>query len=427
MPDPREPQAPDKAKVVLVTIPNEKDRYEVIKALASLLGTNFEEAGDIIKEMPSVLLPSVPLEAGEAFAKTLRDVGAEVEVLPIGPSAGRFCDTHPHRRARARCKEPGCDKYICEICIRESGGKLYCPTCYRRFKRRRILIGLSAVAGVALLVVLWFMFADTLLRMLRYMGPLTTKRVAMVCVTRTMTQTVADYYMKTSSSEAPGKYQLGDTHKLPEIDGWFQKQFESITGKETNIIEIDLYGMYEITGEVPEPSRSERFSFGGAQKNRAFKSFFKKLIKVNRLPLDAYDYILFVELLDQTGLRKDYLEQLGLVRDNFGYVKVPMRGSYSNDYYVMVVAHYLARMMGATLQLDAHGYPLFPSGYAAPNLNPRYPQSQAELMGGYIPTAEYQVEFISSLDQVIIGPHTAYELGWLSRSAVDAAYIGAKK
>jgi len=426
MPETRDPQAPDKGKVVLVAIPEDKDKYEIVKALASLLGINFEEASEIIRELPVVLLPSVPIEAGEAFAKSLRDAGGTVEVLPIGPAAGRFCDTHPHRRARARCKEPGCDKYICEICIREAGGKLYSPDCYRRYKRRRLLIGLSAVAGVALLVVLWFVYSDALMRVLRYVGPTTTKRVALVCITRTMNESMAQYYMRTSSSEAPSTYESGDAHRLPEIDGWFQKQYERLTGKETNIIELDLYGLYELTGEVPAPSYSNKFSLGGLQKNRAFKNFFKELMDVNRLDLKAYNYILFVELAETTGVRNDFIENLGMVRDKIGFVKIAVHGAFSNDYYVMAAAYYVALLMGATPQLDDHGYPRFPTGYAEPSLTQRYPQTTAELMGCYIPIAAYQVERVGSLDQVIIGPHTAYEIGWISRSAMDAVYAAVK-
>ena len=279
---------------------------------------------------------------------------------------------------------------------------------------------------MAVLVVLWFAYADSLFRVLRYVGPTTTKRVALVCVTRTVTQPMADYFMKNSAAESPGAYQGGDTHRLPEIDGWLQKQYERITGREVNIVKLDMYGLYEISGEVPRPSRATGFSWDGIQENRDFKKFFKNLAEVNRLELSAYDYILFVELVDSSGLQSDFMENLGLLRDNVGYVKMPVHGAYSNDYYIAAVAHYLARMMGATPQLDDHGYPLFPTGFAEPNLPQRYPQTMAELMGCYIPVAAFQVERVGSLDQVVIGPHTAYQLGWISRSAMKNAYLSAK-
>lgn len=419
-------QAPEKVKVVLVSIPSDISKYEVIKSLASNLGLAFDEATEIINKLPVELLPSVPVEAGEKFAENIRESGAEVDVLPIGVSSGRFCTTHTHRRARARCKEPGCDKYICEIEIRDSGGKLYCPTCYKRFKRRRLLISLSAVLGVIIVVFLWFSYGSAFLRTMRYLSPVSTNEIALVCVTRNMDEKMAQFYMDAVSSESPGRYQDGDSHKISEIDGWFQKEYERLTGGELNIVEVDLYGMYQISGDVPSPSRSKKFTLEGMKANRAFRNFFKDIIKANRLNLKAYDYVLFVEVAYETGIKNDFIEYLGMVHDDIGYVVIPLDGVYSDDYYVMAIGHYIARLMGASVHLDQHGYPVFPQGYADPNLTDRYPQTNTELMGGYTPAAAYQVQRINSLDQVVLGYYTAFEIGWLSRSTMEGAYVAAK-
>lgn len=410
-----------KAKIVLVAIPEEKNRYEVVKALATSLGISFEEAGQLLEAMPVELVPSIPIEAGEQFAEKIRVAGGEVEVLPLGKAATRFCDTHPHRRARARCKEPGCNKYICELCVKNAKGKLLCPECYTRYKRRRILITLGTVAGLFFTIYFYMTYAQDLKRWFRYLYVDTT-RVALVFTSRTLNEDAGAYYLKMSQSTEPGTYHYGDAHTYPEIDGWFQREFVRQTGGEINILEVDLYGLYELPGEVPQRARGDTLTYQGLLANRAFHRYFKQLLKVNALDLSAYDYQIFVELTPNTGVEKDYMEQLGSFHDDVAFVKIPIAGVQSNDYYVMTLAYYIARLMGAASHLDDHGYPLFPQGYANPEQKPLYPQENAELTGCYIPFKPFEIRRITTLDQVYLGAQTAYEIGWISKGQRDGQY-----
>lgn len=83
----------------------------------------------------------------------------------------------------------------------------------------------------------------------------------------------------------------------------------------------------------------------------------------------------------------------------------------------MVVAHELLHTLGATDKYDrATGLPLFPIGFAAPELEPLYPQRRAELMGGRIAISAGQASVPHSLAQVVIGPETALEIGWTDPS-----------
>jgi hypothetical protein len=410
-----------KGKVVLVGIQNEKNRYEVIKVLAQQLGMTFEETGELIKELPMELIPSIPVEAGEQFAERLRQVGADVEVLPIGKAAGHFCSTHPHRRARAKCKEPGCDKYICEICIRDANNKLYCPECYARYKRRRVLIALSAAAGLLVVLYLWFAYGSVVKRWFNYLYVDTT-RVALVFTSRQLTEDAATYFLKMTTTESPGEFKPGDAHTFADIDGWYQREFVRLTAGQINILELDTYGLYEITGEVPKPARGDGFSLQGLKANRVFQRYFKDLIKTNAVKVEAYDYVLFIELTPESGVEQDYMEQLGVINEDVGFVRIPMKGAHSNDYYVMTVAHYVARLLGARPHLDARGFPVFPTGYGDPAQSPRYPQVFAELMGCYVAQDAFEIRRINAMDQAAIGPQTAFEMGWLSRARADKYY-----
>jgi hypothetical protein len=79
----------------------------------------------------------------------------------------------------------------------------------------------------------------------------------------------------------------------------------------------------------------------------------------------------------------------------------------------VVIAHELLHTLGASDKYDpASGQPRFPEGYAEPQRAPRYPQSLAELMGGRVPLSASRAEIPVSLDEVLVGPRTAAEIGW---------------
>lgn len=79
----------------------------------------------------------------------------------------------------------------------------------------------------------------------------------------------------------------------------------------------------------------------------------------------------------------------------------------------VVIAHELLHTLGATDKYDlASGLPRHPDGYAEPGLQPRHPQRLAELMGGRIPVTPGRADIPVGLDQVIVGPLTAAEIGW---------------
>lgn len=79
----------------------------------------------------------------------------------------------------------------------------------------------------------------------------------------------------------------------------------------------------------------------------------------------------------------------------------------------VVVAHELLHTVGASDKYDPITMrPEYPAGYAAPDARPRLPQHDAELMGGRVPVAADAVRMPAGLDEVVIGPVTAAEIGW---------------
>ena len=106
---------------------------------------------------------------------------------------------------------------------------------------------------------------------------------------------------------------------------------------------------------------------------------------------------------------------VGMQKGLFGIVNAfaDERASGMNQ---TVCAHELLHTLGATdkYRLDDN-QPLYPQGFAEPDRQPLYPQKFAELMGGRIPRSTTQADIPDSLDEVLIGPRTAAEIGWTRR------------
>jgi len=80
----------------------------------------------------------------------------------------------------------------------------------------------------------------------------------------------------------------------------------------------------------------------------------------------------------------------------------------------MIVAHELLHTLGATDKYDLGStLPILPIGFAEPDLSPLYPQRRAELMGGRIPVGPREAVIPDSLREVVVGPATALEIGWI--------------
>jgi hypothetical protein len=101
--------------------------------------------------------------------------------------------------------------------------------------------------------------------------------------------------------------------------------------------------------------------------------------------------------------------QKGLVGVVHAFAEHGMRGSNN-----VVIAHEVLHTLGATDKYDLRTLaPLFPSGFAEPDRDPRYPQEFAEIMAGRYAVTRTRFEMPLSLDEVIVGEATAREVRWL--------------
>lgn len=78
----------------------------------------------------------------------------------------------------------------------------------------------------------------------------------------------------------------------------------------------------------------------------------------------------------------------------------------------IVIAHELLHTLGATDKYDAEGRPVYPQGYADPELPQLMPRRAAEIMAGRLVNAAGQLVMPPSLEQCVIGAVTAHELNF---------------
>jgi len=103
---------------------------------------------------------------------------------------------------------------------------------------------------------------------------------------------------------------------------------------------------------------------------------------------------------------------VGLQKGLFGIVNA-FADPRADGMNLTVCAHELLHTLGATDKYRAtDNQPQHPQGFAEPDRQPLYPQKFAELMGGRIPRSASESDTPQSLDEVLIGPRTAEEIGW---------------
>lgn len=79
----------------------------------------------------------------------------------------------------------------------------------------------------------------------------------------------------------------------------------------------------------------------------------------------------------------------------------------------VVITHEFLHTLGATDHYDmATDQPLYPDGYANPDLKPILPQRFAEIMAGRTPLSQTEAAIPESLNDVLIGSKTAKEINW---------------
>lgn len=108
-------------------------------------------------------------------------------------------------------------------------------------------------------------------------------------------------------------------------------------------------------------------------------------------------------LTHSTGLKESKIALIQLAADK--------KSTKKNN---VIILHELLHTLGATDKYDLrNNQPIFPDGYANPNLKPTLPQRKAEIMGGRIAITRTTAKTPKGLMQTVVGAKTAREIGWI--------------
>ena len=133
--------------------------------------------------------------------------------------------------------------------------------------------------------------------------------------------------------------------------------------------------------------------------------------RVSRREREPEDIRMFV-LYHDPALTPTVPHSLGLTKGLIGVVYAFAAPGMNGENDV-VIAHEMLHTVGAIDKYDAiDDAPRFPDGFGDPNQRPLFPQAVAELMAGRRMLAPDKWQQAVSLDEVVIGPVTAWEIRW---------------
>lgn len=189
---------------------------------------------------------------------------------------------------------------------------------------------------------------------------------------------------------------------------------EAFLGREAQNYGVGLRQPIDVALAPPVSSRPPAAPFGGSKPEVILWSLrvrywaywndtYKGPKPDVRIFVSYYDPATRPRLAHSTGLQK------GLIGVVNAFARADMDGSNN-----VVITHELLHTFGATDKYDiANKRPMFPDGFADPNAQPLYPQTQAEIMAGRIPVSETRAEIPGGMEEVVIGTRTAREINWV--------------
>ncbi|MBW8328320.1 MAG: hypothetical protein K0M48_03940 [Thiobacillus sp.] len=118
-------------------------------------------------------------------------------------------------------------------------------------------------------------------------------------------------------------------------------------------------------------------------------------------------YVLYHAPQDGVALEHSLGLQKGLIGVVHAFADV--RQARQNN---IVIAHELLHTLGATDKYGPGGRPVYPQGYADPELPPHLPRREAEIMAGRLVNAAGRLVMPASLEQCVVGAMTAHEINF---------------
>jgi len=384
-----------KSKLVLVEVPKDKEEA-VISVLRSDLGIDPEDAQKILDNLPKELLSSVPFEAAELIEASLKRAGAKAEVVA---ETGRFCETHPHRPAKAKCRK--CGKYICEIEIFAAKKKLLCSECHEKLRFRNRLVVILGILAIIVASIAYAAIKPEIKKASRKLSPGRTRTLAFVCFANGTDPKRLEVFNNI------GMPTMADPKEsLYAIPKFFAREFARYTGVPHQVLNADVLGVFMIDPSNPPPP---------GLKQAELKSYLEKMLRAEGIDREDYELFVFVFLCKYRDLPSDSYHDIVNVVDNLALVYYPTDRSKEQGLYLAATAWAVAQLLGAKPKTPSSPREIPEDIARLTNPKSRL-ETFAEISYGLKLRYPARLVPVSSLSELRIGYQTAYEMGWTTRS-----------
>lgn len=332
----------------------------------------------------------------DRFVRELSEAGVAAQVITTeeGPRAGGIeeppCAAHRRIAATEVCKKCG-ERRACALCL-HAEANAECARCsgktrfFTRFRRARIAV---------LLTILVTLVASTLY---------TTRRIA----SWQKPLTVGIYPIDAEDSAEVHAYTRSLTDSdFTKVSAFLEKEAKRYVVASSPLVLVNVARPFD---ELPPAPPDEKAGVVDIAKWSLRLRYWRWRVKQkNKLSsADVEIYVLYHAGKDERVLDRSVADQkvrVGIVdatigRDDAGWTQ-------------LAVTHELLHTVGADDRYADDGSPRYPDGYAEPAKAPRYPQRLCEIMAGQIPTGQITFREPSGLDECLVGPQTAREIGWV--------------
>lgn len=218
---------------------------------------------------------------------------------------------------------------------------------------------------------------------------------------------VALYPINADGSEVAKSYiQSLTKEKFDDVEAFFAEEAERYDLNMRRPIAIQIGGVVK---EVPPPPPSNGSVLQAMLWSLKFRFFAWQNSPTVPVKPDIRLYLLFYNPATHSSLQ----HSTALNKGRIGRVNLFASRQHKKRNAV-VLSHELLHALTATDKYDlSTGQPIHPDGYAEPDKQPLYPQVFAELMGAYVPVSAHEHEMPRDLNETLIGPLTAKEIGWI--------------
>lgn len=409
MPEPEKPQPTARYKVMLLKAlkPDETAQF-----LSQRLGIPTEEAVKLVAMAPIAVADNLDPLFAEDLVVSLKGVGANAEKRIIPSSVN--CPFHKDQPGKAVCRI--CGKVICALCLKAGKGQPLCPDC--RGEKEEIKVPFPWFRLIIFLILIGVAgYAYYIITKERAKFP--WDRPYKLAVVGFMVELPAEWhdFIVKFNEEVGKEYVDLRNHTLPDMVGWFQREYERYGGTMNPALELTIFGPFDEMEAPPAPPSLNMKFLDRFFEYRKFKEYFRKFNQRHQLDLSQFDGVIYVQFVP--GTFDTFLESYASRRDNIALVNCFLDiNMVETD--IMIVIHEFMHLLNAQDHYGENMQPTYPQGFVGPFEKPLYPQKYAEIMAGSIPVSDNKFEVLRALKDLRVGIYTAYEIGWINEMQLQS-------